>query len=311
MATGSNTEAAPPARLDHPQKEHASGDSLYTRIVAESGGRAQMGTALLGRFKGEDRSTAIEKLPNLTLEEGRGRERDDNPSRDGNTRERERDTHRIEPGSEEKEGGKRHEKHEKKPKQKPQETQREKNGFEYGYDKNGELNQIRQPDGSNLTRIDDTHWQKEFIDGSRSIEEMSVRLDKDGTLTYDRIVENGADIREVFDKSGTHAVYKALHDLNGPMSFRSQNLLLEHVENRDGTAAYMNYDVRGQLTSIETGTMELRKASDNNWYSVTPDGFHSYLGPNDAVTAIRGHGIAINTGKSHFFINETGIKGSL
>lgn len=303
MATGSNTEAAPPTRLDHPQKEHGSGDSLYTRVIAETGGRAQMGTALLGRLQGEDRSAAIEKLPNLTLEEDHGRERSHEAPRDANSRER----HRIEPKPEEKEDQKRHEKLEEKPKEKTGTGF----GFEYGYDKNGELNQIRQPDGSKLTRIDDTHWQKEFKDGSRSIEEMSVRLDKDGTLTYDRIVENGADIREVFDKSGTHAVYKALHDLNGPMSFRSQNLLLEHVENRDGTAAYMNYDESGKLTSIETGTMELRKASDNNWYSVTPDGFHSYLGPNDAVTAIRGHGIAINTGKSHFFINETGIKGSL
>jgi len=303
MATGSNTEAAPPTRLDHPQKEHGSGDSLYTRVIAESGGRAQIGTALLGRLQGEDRNTAIEKLPNLTLEEDHGSERSHEATRDASSKER----HRIEQKPEEKKDQKRHEKREEKPKEKTGTGF----GFEYGYDKNGELNQIRQPDGSKLTRIDDTHWQKEFKDGSRSIEEMSVRLDEDGTLTYDRIVENGADIREVFDKSGTHAVYTALHDLNGPMSFRSQNLLLEHVENRDGTAAYINYDARGQLTSIETGTMELRKASDNNWYSVTPDGFHSYLGPNDAVTAIRGHGIAINTGKSHFFINETGIKGSL
>ena len=233
----------------------------------------------------------MERLPDLTIEEGHGRERGHDSSRDGNNRERERERERE-----------RHEKLEEKS---------EKTGFEFGYDENGELNQIRQPDGSNLTKIDDDHWLKEYKDGSKSELEMSARLDKDGTLTYDRIVENGADIREVFDKSGTHAVYTALHDLNGPMSFRSQNLLLEHVENPDGTAAYMNYDASGQLRSIETGAMELRKASDNNWYSVTPDGFHSYFGPNDSVKAFRGHGIAINTGKSHFFINETGIKGSL
>ena len=289
MATGTNTEAAPPTRLDHPQKEHYSGDSLYTRVIDETGGRVEMGTALSNQSKGRDRSTDMERLPDLTIEEGHGRERGHDSSRDGNNRERERERER-------------HEKLEEKS---------EKTGFEFGYDENGELNQIRQPDGSNLTKIDDDHWLKEYKDGSKSELEMSAHLDKDGTLTYDRIVENGADIREVFDKSGTHAVYTALHDLNGPMSFRSQNLLLEHVENPDGTAAYMNYDASGQLRSIETGAMELRKASDNNWYSVTPDGFHSYFGPNDSVKAFRGHGIAINTGKSHFFINETGIKGSL
>lgn len=289
MATGTNTEAAPPTRLDHPQKEHYSGDSLYTRVIDETGGRVEMGTALSNQSKGRDRSTDMERLPDLTIEEGHGRERGHDSSRDGNNRERERERER-------------HEKLEEKS---------EKTGFEFGYDENGELNQIRQPDGSNLTKIDDDHWLKEYKDGSKSELEMSAHLDKDGTLTYDRIVENGADIREVFDKSGTHAVYTALHDLNGPMSFRSQNLLLEHVENPDGTAAYMNYDASGQLRSIETGAMELRKASNNNWYSVTPDGFHSYFGPNDSVRAFRGHGIAINTGKSHFFINETGIKGSL
>ena len=289
MATGTNTEAAPPTRLDQPQKEHYSGDSLYTRVIDETGGRVEMGTALLNQSKGGDRSKDMDRLPDLTIEEGHGRERGHDSSRDGNNRERERERER-------------HEKLEEKS---------EKTGFEFGYDENGELNQIRQPDGSNLTKIDDDHWLKEYKDGSKSELEMSARLDKDGTLTYDRIVENGADIREVFDKSGTHAVYTALHDLNGPMSFRSQNLLLEHVENPDGTAAYMNYDASGQLRSIETGAMELRKASDNNWYSVTPDGFHSYFGPNDSVKAFRGHGIAINTGKSHFFINETGIKGGL
>lgn len=311
MATGTNTETAPPTRLDHPQEEHYSGDSLYTRVIDETGGRVEVGTGLLTQSKGGDRNTAMDRFPDLTIEEGHSRERGHEASRDGNNRERERERHRIEPKPEEKEDRKRHEKLEEKPKDKPLETPGKKTGFEFGYDENGELNQIRQPDGTNLTKIDDDHWLKEYRDGSKSELEMSARLDKDGTLTYDRIVENGADIREVFDKSGTHAVYTALHDLNGPMSFRSQNLLLEHVENPDGTAAYMNYDASGQLRSIETGAMELRKASDNNWYSVTPDGFHSYFGPNDSIKAFRGHGIAINTGKSHFFINETGIKGSL